>query len=208
MIELHALPAPTLFSLPNTGGDDDPVTTLIISNPSINISTTPIVHPTACSVQFPNVVDTSVPYRTTSVLQFDAPRVTILHGHQGTPMQTSAPASTPHLGKGSLLQSNLQSTSVPHSHVDAPWDQFEKSRDTFTHAPPSCQRILCNCAMNPPPSAYNIGAHWMHYTLDPNETHPIVDLVTKSIPPWHAYCPDHDTELLHFPAAVLNVYVD
>jgi len=48
----------------------------------------------------------------------------------------------------------------------------------------------------------------MHYTLDPNETHPIVDLVTKSIPPWCAYHPDHNTELLHFPAAVPNVYVN
>ena len=48
----------------------------------------------------------------------------------------------------------------------------------------------------------------MHYTIDPNETHPIVDTHTNSIPPWHAYCLDHDAGLLHFPAAVPNVYVD
>jgi len=92
--------------------------------------------------------------------------------------------------------------------MDTPWDQFKKSRDTFTHVPLSHQRILCNHVMNPPPLAYNIGAHWTHYTLDPNETHPIVDSLTKSTPPWCAYCPDHDTELLHFPAAVLNVHVN
>jgi len=55
---------------------------------------------------------------------------------------------------------------------------------------------------------FNIGTHWTHYTIDPNETHPIVDTHINSIPPWRAYHPDHDAELLHFPAAVPNVYVD
>jgi len=48
----------------------------------------------------------------------------------------------------------------------------------------------------------------MHFILDPLETHPIVDSVTNSIPPWRAYRPDHDIEILNFPAAVPNVYID
>jgi len=48
----------------------------------------------------------------------------------------------------------------------------------------------------------------MHFILDPLETHPIVDSVTNSIPPWHAYRPDHDIEILNFPVAVPNVYID
>jgi len=106
MIESHTLsdPAPLL---PNIGGNDDPVTTPITSNPLISILTTPIAHLTARSVRFPNVVDTSVPHRTTSTSQSDAPRITILHGHQGTPMQTSVPAPTPRLRKGSPLQSDF-----------------------------------------------------------------------------------------------------
>ena len=62
--------------------------------------------------------------------------------------------------------------------------------------------------MTPSSSTYNIGAHWTHYTLDPNKMHPIVDPITDPIPPWHAYHPDHDAKLLHFPAEVPNVYVD
>jgi len=55
---------------------------------------------------------------------------------------------------------------------------------------------------------YNIGATWMHFNIDPNDTHPIVDSIMNLIPPWHAYHPDHDSELLHFPAAVPNIYID
>jgi len=40
------------------------------------------------------------------------------------------------------------------------------------------------------------------------DTHPIVDPYTHSIPPWQAYCPDHDTDVLNFLVAVPNAYVD
>jgi len=123
-------------------------------------------------------------------------------------MQSSAPAPTSYNGQGGSFHPNLWAAAIQHLNVDAPWDQFDKSRTTFTHTPLSRQRILRNRTMNSPSPTYNIGAHWTHYTLDPNETHPIVDPVTNSIPPWRAYHPDHDAELLHFPAAVPNVYVD
>ena len=57
-------------------------------------------------------------------------------------------------------------------------------------------------------SEYALGATWMHYNIDLNNTHTIVDPTTSLIPPWRAYRPDHDDELLHFLAAVPNVYVD
>jgi len=47
----------------------------------------------------------------------------------------------------------------------------------------------------------------MHYNIDLNNTHTIVDPTTSSIPPWHAYHPDHDDELLHFLAAVAQMYM-
>jgi len=49
MIESCTLPTLTPL-LPNNGEDDDPVTTPIIGNTLVNISTTPIAHPTARSV--------------------------------------------------------------------------------------------------------------------------------------------------------------
>jgi len=36
----------------------------------------------------------------------------------------------------------------------------------------------------------------------------IPSLIQSSIPPWHAYQPDHNVKLLHFPAVVPNVYID
>ena len=94
------------------------------------------------------------------------------------------------------------------SSAAAPWDQFAHSRSTFTPTlPTSHQQVLRNRVQSLP-TTFNIGTHWTHYTIDPNETHPIVDTHTNSIPPWRAYRLDHDAELLHFPAAVPNVYVD
>jgi len=64
-------------------------------------------------------------------------------------------------------------------------------------------KCFCNTSM-----IYNIGLHWMRFTLDPNELHLIVDPVTNSIPHWHAYQLDYDTELSIFAAAVPRVYFD
>jgi len=151
---------------------------------------TPIAHPTMPrSTRFPNV-DVSAIHKS------GTPRVTILHGQNGTPNQTSIPS--PH------------SSTLPWAKMtasDPSWDAFQNSRSAFAHAPSSRQHVLKNCALAAA-STFNLGATWTHYNLDPNDTHPIVDQVTNSIPPWRAYRPDHDSEMLHFPAAVPNVYVD
>jgi len=87
------------------------------------------------------------------------------------------------------------------------WDQFQHSRTAYTHAPTSHQQVLCTHTHSAI-TKYNIGATWTHYNIDPNDTHPIIDSMTNLIPPWRAYCPDHNSELLHYPAAVPNVYID
>jgi len=88
------------------------------------------------------------------------------------------------------------------------WDQYAGSCDTFSHPFLSHQSVLQSRAKNNHLNMHNIGAHWIHFILDPHDTHPIVDPCTHLIPPWHVYHPDHDVKLLHFPAAVLNAYVD
>jgi len=90
---------------------------------------------------------------------------------------------------------------------DPSWDKFQNSCSAFAHAPISRQHVLQNRALAAP-STFNLGTTWTHYNLNPNYTHLIVDQVTNSIPPWQAYQPDHDSEMLHFPAAVPDVYVD
>ena len=66
---------------------------------------------------------------------------------------------------------------------DPSWDKFQNSRSAFAHALISCQHVLQNRALAAP-STFNLGATWTHYNLDPNDTSPIVDQVTNSIPPW------------------------
>lgn len=157
--------------------------------PNSNFNPTPIAHPaTTRSARFPNV-DISGIRKSTPTTKSPLPRITILHGHRGTPAQSSVPIP------------NKVTASDPH------WDQFQKSRSGFTYAPTSRQHVLRNRAFATTPE-YALGATWTHYNIDLNNTHTIVDPTTSSIPPWRAYRPDHDDELLHFPAAVPNVYVD
>jgi len=71
--------------------------------------------------------------------------------------------------------------------IDASWDQYVNSRSAFVHQPTSCQQVLHTCAALATPPACNTSAHWTHFILDLTDTHPIVNPLTNSIPPWHAY---------------------
>ncbi len=165
------------------------------------------------STRFPNV-DLSLPYWSNS------PRLTVLHGTNGLPLQTSVPlasmmspsAPTGHNASTQMVHPSTSQTLPMQPNFGSPtptgWDQYKGSNHTFFHPIPSCQHILQSCAQNSNLNMHNIGAHWMHFILDLHKIYPIVDPITHSIPPWCAYCPDHDVELLHFPAAVPNAYID
>jgi len=165
------------------------------------------------STQFPNV-DLSLPYWGNS------PRLTVLHGTNGLPLQTSVPlasmtspsAPTGHNASTQMVHPSTSQTLLMQHNFGSPtptgWDQYKGSCHTFLHPIPSRQWILQSHAQNSNLNMHNIGSHWMHFILDPHKMHPIVDPITHSIPPWHTYHLDHDVELLHFPAAVPNAYVD
>jgi len=190
---------PMLSPVPPTMTDPSP-DLATISHQKAPEEQTPIAQPTVLrSTRFPNV-DVSAIRKPTPL-----PRVTILHGQNGTPVQTSIPFPAASTAPGSLHSSPLPRSKMAAS--DPSWDKFQNSHSAFAHAPISRQHVLQNRALAAP-STFNLGATWTHYNLDPNDTRPIVDQLTNSIPPWRAYRPDHDSEMLHFPAAVPNVYVD
>jgi len=140
----------------------------------------------------------SIPNPTVSL-----PCVTILHGQNRTPVQSLITSLL------FTLSNNLRKAPFPKtkSQISNPtWDQFQHLQNAFVRAPTSHQHALCNHALSMT-SDYNLSANGMDYNIDPNDTHLIADLLTNSIPQWHAYHPDHDSELLHFPAAVPNAYV-
>jgi len=96
---------------------------------SSNINSTPIAHPaTTQSVRFPNV-DISDICKPTPNMNSPLHCITVLHGHCGTPTQSSVPIPN----KAAL---------EPH------WDQFQKSCSGFTYAPTSCQHVLRNHAFS------------------------------------------------------------
>jgi len=175
--------------------NSDPPTP-ITRNPITPIPT-PIARPASRSSRFPNVDP--------STFRAVTPRPHAVPGRQGTPVQSSSiPKSSFSVHPASSLR---QPRASPSGAPDAAWDQYSGSCSQFHHLPTSRQHVLRTRAIADPVPC-NTGAHWTHYILDPNDTHPIVDPLTNSIPPWRAYRPDHDVELIHFPAAVPNVYVD
>jgi len=151
-------------------------------SPICNPNTTPIAHATVTpSTHFPNVDISNMqksPLNTTMPLS----HVMILHGQCGTPTQLLIPIPT------KLATS------------DPTWDQFQHLCNGFTQSPTLHQHVLHNCAFSTT-LEYTLGATWMHYTSYGGSNHQL-------IPPWQAYHPDHDDELLHIPTTVPNEYVD
>jgi len=151
----------------------DPSTSLdlptsLVHNPD-NSLPTPVAHPASCSSHFPNI--------DISDLHSSNQHFNIFHGCHGTPTQTSISKSS---FPDPLVQQPSAASSLP---VGAPWDQYANSRSAFVHRPTSHQQVLCTHALATPPMC-STGAHWTHFILDPTNTHPIVDPLTNSIPPW------------------------
>jgi len=178
-----------------------------VPDPPMPVTTSP--HRSACFLN----VDLSIPFHLVT------PKLTVLHRKNGVPTKTSIPLtsvtqSAQPMGSNVSAQ-KLHLASRPVTPIQpsftppvSNWDQYAGSCGTFPHPFSSRQSVLQSRAKDNQLNLHNIGAHWTHFILDLHETHPIVNSHTHSIPPWHAYHPNHDVELLHFPAAVPNAYVD
>ncbi len=177
---LHSseLPPPPTSPQRVTSFPEDPEDqhTPIVSN-STTLNPMPVARPASCSSRFPNV--------DVSTFRSPSPSGQVLHGCQGFPVQTTLPKSSFQVAAANPSICHSQ-PSLSQSPVNASWDQFSESRSAFASKPASRQHILHAQALSTPPTS-NLGAHWTHYTVDPNNTHPIVDPLTNSIPPWRAY---------------------